>query len=96
MQAIAMRVFYAAGLPKNKHIIVFKGNEIRKDSVQYALWIPSHLWMGSKFYCRGNLVPTGGELVVSNHDTDWYKYLEIQDLFSDDTSRYSPPVLWHK
>jgi hypothetical protein len=95
MQAIAMRVFYAAGVSKNKNIIVLKGSKIGKDSVEYALWIPSYFGIGSKFYCRGNWV-RGGGLVVSNRDTDWYKYLEIQDLYSNDTSRYSPPVLWQK
>jgi hypothetical protein len=95
MQSLAMRIFYAAGVSKNKNIIVFKGSEIGKDSTEYALWIPSYFYMGSKFYCRGNRV-RGGALVVSNRDKDWYKYLEIQDLYSNDTGRYSPPVLWQK
>lgn len=92
MEIIARRVFYASGLPRNKYVIISREDGVGSDSTKYAVYTRGPFF-NTQIYCRGKPIPDSGWYIVSNKDKDWYKYLEVAELYPDGMIRYIPKII---
>ncbi len=91
MESIAMRVFKLAGFPQNHFIGIFSNRPVGNDSLSYTV-TPLAFIPNTSVFCRGKLL-LEGNITVFKKDKDWFKHLEIEDQYFDDTIRYVPKYI---
>ena len=95
MEIIAMQIFHAAGLPRNKHIVVHKDKNIGNDSILYWVYAPIFFPETQVYYKKQTL--EDAQLTVLKNDKDWFNFLEVEEQYFDDTVRYVPgKIIWIK